>query len=253
MATRFIQEAESQLAPAFQTQIQGLESQIPQIGNLFDTLSTGLQQTSQRQIESGSKSIVEDAARRGVLRSTLPVDARQELQSTIGQALTEGLSQLGAQRAQQIGNVRSQVGQLGISRAQAIAELSRALETQDLARQQLEFEKQKFEKEFQADQAARAAALAAEAKSAAGVKYLLDKFNQPPATDTGGLLTMEDIQQWLAEQKPKTIPVGVANPGRISSVGVVQPNQRIGSVGVVNPGRVSGVTVAQPRGRVVVR
>jgi hypothetical protein len=97
--------------------------------------------------------ITEDASARGVLRSTLPVDARQALTSSLGGALQQSMGELGARQASDISGVRSQLGDLGLKRVSSIADLSRALETQDLQRQQFEQQKLNDERSYQLAQA----------------------------------------------------------------------------------------------------
>lgn len=103
---------------------------------------------NQMSLDSGVQNIVEDASARGVLRSTLPVDARQSLTAQLGVALNEGLGKIGLQRSQDISAVRQQVGSLRIDRAQAISELARALETNDLAKQELALKKLQANREY---------------------------------------------------------------------------------------------------------
>lgn len=138
MATRFLEQATSQLAPVYEQQIAGIQSQIPAIQQLYQTLTQGLQQQNQMQLETGTQNIVEDASRRGVLRSTLPVDARTSLVGQLGAALNEGLGRLGLQQTQDIGSLNERIAGLRVSSAKDIADLARALETQDLERLKLE-------------------------------------------------------------------------------------------------------------------
>lgn len=152
MATRFIEQATQQLAPVYDTQIAGLQQQVPAIQNLYATLTGALQQQNQQQIQTGTQNILEDASRRGVLRSTLPVDARQALTAELGAALTQGLGQIGLQQMQDIGGVNERIGALGVQRAGSIADLARALETQDLQRQQFDWQRQMDERNLQLQQ-----------------------------------------------------------------------------------------------------
>lgn len=149
MATKFIKQAQAQLNPVFNQQQQAIQSQIPSIENLYKTLSQGLQTNFDTQLASGVQGISEDASARGVLRSTLPVDARQALTTQLGSALQQGLGELGARRAGDIAGIRSSIADLGVRRASSIADLARGLETQDLERQQFAFQKQQAEREFQ--------------------------------------------------------------------------------------------------------
>lgn len=148
----FYQQAEQQLAPVYDQQINQLQGQVPAIQNLYNTLTQALQQQNQMQLQSGVQNIVEDASARGVLRSTLPVDARQALTAQLGAALNQSLGQLGLQQGQDVSRIQEQVGGLRVSRAGAIAELARSLEGQDLERQKLELQRQQAEREYQLKQ-----------------------------------------------------------------------------------------------------
>lgn len=149
MATRYTQQATKQLAPVYDEQITGLRGQIPAIQNLYNTLTQALQSQNQQQLQTGTQDIVEDASARGVLRSTLPVDARQSLTAQLGAALNQGLGQLGLQQQEQIGGINSQIGSLRLQRAGSIADLSRALESNDLERQKFALEKLNSERDYQ--------------------------------------------------------------------------------------------------------
>lgn len=151
MAQRFVEQATNEIGPVYSQQIDQLNSQIPAIQQLYQTLTQGLQQQTNQQIDTGVRDITEDASRRGVLRSTLPVDARQSLLTTLSQALAEGTGKLNLQQAQEVGNIKSQVGQLGIQRASAIQSLADTLYGRDMKERQFQMEQQ---------QAAQAMALA---------------------------------------------------------------------------------------------
>lgn len=152
MATRYIDQANQQLAPVYDQQIRQLEKQVPAIQNLYASLTEGLQTQNQQQIAAGTQNIVEDASARGVLRSTLPVDARQALIGQLGVALNQGLGQLGLQRVQDIGAVRSQIGSLGTQKAKDIADLARALESQDIQQQELALKRLQADRDYQLSQ-----------------------------------------------------------------------------------------------------
>jgi len=149
---QYIQQAEAQLNPVFDQQTQAIQSQIPSIENLYTTLTQGLQSTYEGNLKSGVQGIVEDASARGVLRSTLPVDARQALTGQLGAALQQSLGELGARKAGDIAGVRSSIADIGVKRATTVADLARALETQDLQRQQLEQQRIQDERTYQLDQ-----------------------------------------------------------------------------------------------------
>ncbi len=156
MATSFTRQAEAQLNPLFNQQQQAIQSQVPAIQNLYQTIEQGLNQQFQSNLASGVQGITEDASARGVLRSTLPVDARQALTSSLGAALQQSLGQVGAQRAQDIAGINNNLAELGIRRVSSVTDLARALETRDLEKQQFEFQKKQADREFQlAQQQAR--------------------------------------------------------------------------------------------------
>src|SRR5688572_30271216 len=117
MATRYVEEATRQLAPSYDTQQKAIQAQVPAVQQLYSNLIQGLE--GQKQTET--QNILESANARGVLRSTLPVD----LQTELGKALLAQRGQLGAQQASDIAGINSQLGGLGIQRAQGIAELAR--------------------------------------------------------------------------------------------------------------------------------
>lgn len=159
MATRFLEQATQQLAPVYQQSEQALQAQIPAIQNLYNVLFQGLE--GQRQTET--QNILESASQRGVLRSSLPVD----LQTTLGQSLLAERGKLGAQQAKEVAGIQGQLGELGIGRARAIAELAGSLEGQDLERQKFEYQKINDERDYQLRvQAAKQSAASAVQKGA---------------------------------------------------------------------------------------
>lgn len=145
MATRFIEEATSQLAPVYQQQQDAISAQVPAIQNLYNTLLTGLE--GQRQTET--QNILESASSRGVLRSSLPVD----LQTALGSALLQERGKLESQRAGEIAGVNEKLGGLGVNRANAIADLARSLESQDIEQQKLAMARIQADRDYQIQQA----------------------------------------------------------------------------------------------------
>ena len=178
---QYIQQAEAQLNPVFDQQTQAIQSQIPSIENLYTTLTQGLQSTYEGNLKSGVQGIVEDASARGVLRSTLPVDARQALTGQLGAALQQSLGELGARKAGDIAGVRSSIADIGVKRATTVADLARALETQDLQRQQLEMDRVNSERDFQLKQQSLAQSSAASAKNSVD-QEILNAFAADPGT-----------------------------------------------------------------------
>lgn len=151
MATRFYQQATSQIAPVYDQQIKAAQSQIPSINKLYDALTSSLQQGSQTQLQQGVQGISEDASRRGVLRSTLPVDARTQLQGEISAALTSGLTDIGRQRLSDVSNIQDRIGTLRTNRLSSITGLADTLQQQDIRERE-------FQRQLAADRASRAAA-----------------------------------------------------------------------------------------------
>ena len=149
MAQRFVDQASAQLAPVYDAQQQALQSQIPAIQQLYQTLTQGLQQQNTMQLNSGVQQISEDASRRGVLRSSLPVDARTSLTAQLGAALNQGLGELGAQQAKEVAGVGTQIGELGIQRAGAVSTLADALQQRDLEERGAELKRQQAERDYQ--------------------------------------------------------------------------------------------------------
>jgi hypothetical protein len=154
MATRFIEQATSQVAPIYDQQITQAESQIPSIQKLYENLIGGLRSESERELQTGTQGILEDASARGVLRSTLPVDARTQLQGAVSSALTQGVGNLNLRQLQDVSGINERVGNLRLQRASGIQSLAEALQAADLRERQ-------FEMEQQAAREARAAASAA--------------------------------------------------------------------------------------------
>lgn len=200
IATQYTQQAEQQLAPVFQQQQSAIQSQVPAIQKLYETLTQGLQGNYQSQLTSGVKGIVEDASARGVLRSTLPVDARQALTGQLGAALQQSLGELGAKQAGDVAGVRTQLGELGIKRATSISDLSKTLEAQDLERQRLELERLTAERNYQLEQeknaisrqsAASSAAAAAAPSIGVGLAQLFSGYK--PAHQGGQAYYTEDV------------------------------------------------------------
>ena len=151
MATRYVREATKQISPVYDASIQAQQAQIPAIQQLYSTLTQGLQQQNEAQLQSGVQGIVEDASARGVLRSTLPVDARQALTAQLGTALNEGMGRLGVQQAQDIGGVRGNIANLGIERVKGIQDLAGALQQRRLQERQFALQRLQADREFALD------------------------------------------------------------------------------------------------------
>ena len=176
MAQRFVDAATQQLAPVYDQQATAIQSQVPAIQNLYNTLVQGLQTQYDTQLNTGVQQITEDASARGVLRSTLPVDARQALTTQLGQALMTSRGELAAKQAGDIANVNEKLGTLGIQRATSIADLARALETDDLNRQKFEYQKQIDQQQLALKQRKISASAAAQKGAPSGLVNTIYSF-----------------------------------------------------------------------------
>lgn len=133
MAT-YTAQAKSQLAPAYTQQTKALKAQIPAIQQLYQSLFQGLQAQGARETQN----IYEGASDRGVLSSTIPVDAETTLQDT----LLQQRGQYSAQQAKDIAGVNERLGGIAVQRSNAIAQLAQALAQSALQRKQFSFQKQ---------------------------------------------------------------------------------------------------------------
>ena len=145
MAVNFTKQATQTLAPAYDQQIKALKTQIPAIEQLYAAL--GQQQQGQKATET--QNIFENASGRGLLRSTIPVDQQAGLEQTY---LQKG-AQLGAEQVQKVGAVNSDIYGANISKANAIAQLTQALQGQSLDSQKFAFDKKQSTLELKQRQA----------------------------------------------------------------------------------------------------
>jgi hypothetical protein len=140
MATRYTQEAAAQLNPAYDQQVAAVQSQIPAVQKLYAALLQGLQ----GQQQAGNQQILEDASGRGMLRSTMPVDA----QAGLGAQILQKQGEYGAQQAKEIGGIYSQIGGIRTAQAGAIAQLGNSLFSNDLQQQQIANQVAQSNREF---------------------------------------------------------------------------------------------------------
>ena len=160
MATSYVKQATKQLAPVYDQQIKAAQSQIGDINNLYQTLIQGLQTQYDTNLASGVNDINEDAAARGVLRSTLPNDSRAALTTQLGAALQQSLGRLSQQKSSDLFGVNQQIGQLQVGKATGIQDLAAQLANMDYQKQQAA--------QQQALLRAQAAAQQAQASASAG-------------------------------------------------------------------------------------
>ena len=129
MATRYTTQAQSQLNPAYNQQIAAVQSQIPAIQQLYQALIQGLR----GQQAQGNQTILEDANSRGMLRSTQPVVAQQQLGSQILQKQGE----YGLQQQKELGGLYGQVAGIYTDRSNNVANLANSLYGMDIQKQTL--------------------------------------------------------------------------------------------------------------------
>lgn len=141
MATYYTQEASNQLAPAYQQQVGALQSQVPAIQQLYQSLIQGLQ----GQQAVGNQNILENASGRGLLHSTIPVVGQQQL----GQQILQQQGQYAAQQAKDISGVYSQIADVGIQQAQGIAGLANQLQGNALQQQQINNQQYQADRQYQ--------------------------------------------------------------------------------------------------------
>lgn len=176
MAERFVEQATAQLAPVYDQQVQTLQSQVPAIQQLYQSLMQGLEAQGKTQTQG----ILESSAARGLTRSSIPTD----LQTTLAQTLMGEKSKLGAQQAQDIAGINMKVGDLGIQRAQAIQGLADSLYGRDMKEREFQMQQQAAERDFQMKQAA--AAQSRKDSSGANLAQYQQMMAQALATRTGG-------------------------------------------------------------------
>lgn len=146
MATRYIQAASKQLTPAYATQINAAQSQIPAIQQLYQTLMQGL--TGFQQTEN--QNILEGAGGRGLLNSTIPVDQ----QTVLGQQVLGKQAEYGMQQGQQLGEIYNQIAGLNVNKAKDIAGLGLNMQQNALQQDQFNYTKQQSNRQYQLAKAA---------------------------------------------------------------------------------------------------
>lgn len=173
----------------------------------------GLDASYTQNMNTGIAGINEDAAVRGVSRSTLPNDARQMLTSTLGQELMKGKSELGFRQSQDIAGVNEKLNQVGLSRVSAINDLARSLENTDLEKQKFEYQKQLDAQNLQLEQQKLAASRSSSAANAKVVDYAGNLTNDMAKwfKTKGGMPSRQEqdafVDNWMNRQGVK----GAAN------------------------------------------
>lgn len=140
MATSYVKQATSKLAPAYTQQINAYKSQIPAVQQLYETLNKGL--TGQQ--AAGNQTILENASSRGLLKSTIPVYD----QSVLGAQIIQQQGQNAANEQQALAQINQGIAGIGVDQANAIAQLANALWQQANQTQQFNFTKQQANRDY---------------------------------------------------------------------------------------------------------
>lgn len=141
MAKRYYQAAGKQLNGAYNQQVSAAQSQIPAIQQLYATLMQGLQ----GQQQAGNQNILEGAGARGLLRSTIPVDA----QVGLGQQILQQQGQYGLQQQQDLGAIYGNIAGIRTEQAGSVANLANQLQQTALQQEQFGFTKKQAKKSNQ--------------------------------------------------------------------------------------------------------
>lgn len=104
---------------------------------------TGFQQTE-------NQNILEGAGSRGLLRSTIPVDAQTQL----GQQVLGKQAEYGMQQGQQLGDIYNQIAGLNVNKAKDIAGLGLNMQQNDLQQAQFKYQKQQADRQYKLAKAA---------------------------------------------------------------------------------------------------
>jgi hypothetical protein len=120
-------QAVAQSAEIYDPAIQAIQTQVPAVQQLYNTLIQSLQaqQTNQAQ------GVVASADQRGVGRVGLAGDVNTQLAG----ATNLGAAQIGMQNAQNVGDLRGEVGRAMAGRGQATGEFNNSLTKQSIEQQ----------------------------------------------------------------------------------------------------------------------
>lgn len=188
MATRFVQQAQSQLDPLFKQQSAAVQQQIPAIEQLYQSLTQGLE--AQGRVEG--QNILESASARGVLRSSLPVDT----QTSLGQSLLQARGQLGSEQAREVAGVRKSLADIGLQRTQSISSLADLLQTRSLREREFKLQQMQADRQFQLEKQ-KIALARTQANSSSAINGLISKIGKN--SGLGGNITFDDIVEFLSE------------------------------------------------------
>lgn len=95
--------------------------------------------------EAGNLNILEDASSRGLLKSTIPVAGQAQL----GAQILQQQGQYSTDYLQNVGQIRSDIAGVGVNRANDISQLAQALMQGALSNQQLAYQKQQANRQYQ--------------------------------------------------------------------------------------------------------
>lgn len=143
MNPALLTSAQNQLAPVYGQAQQGLQAQLPAIGNLYSALVQGLGTQANTQVQN----VVNSAAARGVARPTLGSD----VQAQLGQELAKQTGTLGAQQGQQTAAAQMGIGQLGVQQVQDANTLANSLQNLQQTQQKAASDRLANDRQFQMD------------------------------------------------------------------------------------------------------
>lgn len=146
MATSFTRQANRQLGRSFNNVIRSQQRQLPAVNQKFDDLISGLGGLQKQQ----NLNALEDASARGVLRSTIPVDA----QTNIAQGIVAQQGQLEGERLSEIGKINTGIAQTRLQKATSIADLVSALMDRAFRERQFNQDSKLADRQFRLDQEA---------------------------------------------------------------------------------------------------
>lgn len=181
MAQRYIDQAGQALAGTYGTEQNMIQSQLPAVAQLYQTLVGALQDTGAQ----ATGSVMESAARRGLNRGTLAED----LAAALAPNMAVGQAQLNVDRTAQDAEIAGNLATLGMGRLSSTQQLAGSLQDRELDAQKHNMRMQELERENEIaikTHQAREARARAEAARAARAKKNYDFYDAFLTRHVGG-------------------------------------------------------------------
>lgn len=140
MARRYSM-ARNMVSPVYAGEQQAIESQVPSVQALYDTLVSGLQASG----AAGTQRVMEGASRAGVDR------AASDVAAVLEEAVALGGAQLGRQQAGDIADIRGSQAQLGMGRVGAISDVESALQERAIQSGRAKLQRQELKSGYKQD------------------------------------------------------------------------------------------------------